>query len=157
MLGFVREMIIDCLGTLGAPQRVDHEIVLHVGEADEIGHDSLRHPPFALGADAPVKRHDAIVHRDGNVSRVQSAMFGKPVANESPQLSVIQVIDVVDVLEIMLARHVSPHHPTWRAHHGRRRYRKNKYDTPIERVRLFVQSLFESLLSSTLVPSLVTS
>jgi len=95
-----------------------------------------------------------VVNRHRDVGKVQPAMLRETISNEPLQLIVIQIVDVVDVLEI--SRHVSPIRgsPESARPTGWRRYRKNRYEMPSEKVRLFVQSLSPWRWFSTTDPSL---
>ncbi len=129
-------------GTLGATQLVDEEIVLHVAHANDVGDDSLRHATLAVRPDAPIERDDMVVNRHRDVGEVQTAMFSETIPNESPQL-----ICHPDRRRRRCSRNhapcvTSPRSSDSACPAGRRRYRKNRYETPNENPRLFVQSLF---------------
>src|SRR5687768_3737532 len=99
-------MIVDCLGTLGATKRIDHQVVPHVGDPHDIGDDAFGNAPLALGADSSTEMNRSGLHGHLDVIDVESPMLGESFTNETSQLLVAQVLDVINVLEV--ARHLSP-------------------------------------------------
>jgi hypothetical protein len=101
VLIFVDHVLVNRLGTLGAPDRIDQNVVLDVLDTDDIRHHAFCHAKLFFGAYASGESDDVIVNVHVDVVRIEKELLVESVLYERTELVVAQIVDVVDVLIIL--------------------------------------------------------
>ena len=98
---FVDQVLVDRLGTLGAPNRIDDDVVEEFLEADQIGDHVLGYAKLFLCPNAPGEADDTIANRHLDIIRIEKELLLESVADERAQLIVAQVVGISDVLVVL--------------------------------------------------------
>jgi len=97
---FLREMLVDVDRALGATDRIDHQVVPEIRDAEDVGEDVIGDPTLAFGAHAARQGDRPVVDLDADVVDVEPVVRREVVADHAAQLAIVQVFDVVEVLEV---------------------------------------------------------
>jgi len=100
----VDDMLIDRNRALGAPKRINDQVVFHFLDPDQVGDDVLDDAELFPGAYSPGQVYDAAAHRDLHIVRIECELFVEAIPNERAQLAVRKLVDLIDVLVILFHR-----------------------------------------------------
>jgi len=102
----VVEMLVDVDRALGAPDRIDHEIVAELLHAEHVGQDVVGDAALPLRSHASREGYRSILDGDDDVVDVEAVVRRQPLAHEIADLAIVELIKVLQVL--VVARHRSP-------------------------------------------------
>ena len=136
---FVDYVLVDRLGTLGAPDRIDHELVLQFVEAHQVSDHALHDAELRLGSNPTGDAHDSRADNYVHIIRIERELSLELITHEGAKLVVCEVVAIADVLVVLF--HASSG-PRSRRSSGSG-YRKNRSDAPSVKARLFFQNVLD--------------
>src|SRR5215210_7540562 len=94
-------MLVDRLGTLGAPDGIDNQFVLHVCDAADVRHDAFHDAELLLRTYSPREPDDTGVDGYVDVIRIERELHLQLVTHERAQLVVGQLLGRSEVLVVL--------------------------------------------------------